>query len=110
MNSYTELVQCLKAKGVNSYLQNAHQLVVSSQNPAMPNSNCFWVTITNERWYLGTWLPAIYQVPCDRDICSVCDLVLRSSSRAIYTVDATLVESLGLRRLDEQEAESLGLS
>src|SRR2546425_917097 len=110
MSVYLELEQYLETKGIGSYLQNADQLVVSDDNPAMPSSNSFWVTHKNDAWYIGTWLPALYQVPADQDICHVCEIVFRSSSKAIYTIENALSQRFKLRRLTDQETEKLGLA
>jgi hypothetical protein len=110
MTEYDDLAKHLKAKGIGTYFQNPDQLVISDQNPAMPSSNCFWVSKREVDWFLGTWLPAIYQVPSDQDICSVCEIVFRSSPSAIYTVNTSVAQRLGLRRLSDEESENLGLA
>ena len=109
MSEYRELEQFLRAKGIGSYFQNPDQLVVSNQNPAVPNSNGFWVTKKNGEWYLATWLPAIYHVPVDANIGNVVETVFRSSPTAMYTIGNETVGNLKLRRLSEEEISEFGL-
>jgi hypothetical protein len=85
-------------------------LVISNANPALPASNSFWCTFKDARWYIGTWLPAIYQLPASLEISAACEHVFRSSTTAIYTIDRNLADRLSLRRLNDQEIEVLGLS
>ncbi len=110
MSNYLELDRSLKAKGIGCYVQGPDQLVVSDENPAMPSTNTFWVTHKNGHWYIGTWLPAVYLVPTDLKISDVCEIVFRSSPKAIYTIDNALAEQLKLRRLTEQEVDLLGFA
>jgi len=110
MSAYHELAECLEAKGIGSHLRSSDQLVVSNENPAMPRSNCFWVTNKYNKWYIGTWLPAVYQVPPEQDICHACEIVFRSSPTAIYRIEKALATSLKLRRLPDKQIEKLGLS
>ena len=110
MSIYSELQSNLRRKGIGSYLQNPDQLVVSNQNPAWPDSNCFWVTRRKKIWYVGTWSPAVYEVPLNVDISEVCDAVFHSSTRAIFTVEPALVDQWRLRRLTEEENEQLGFA
>ena len=109
MNTYAELETLLVAKGIGSYHQGPDRLVISNANPALPGSNCFWVTIKAGRWYIGTWLPAVYQVPVDVEISGVCEAVFGSSTQAIYTIDRALADRLGLKRLSVQDLEELAL-
>ncbi len=109
MQSYDEIQLGLKARGIGCYLQNADQLVVSNDNPAVPSSNSFWVTNRNREWYLATWLPAVYHVPAEEDICEICEMVFRSSPTAIYTIEPGLAERHNLTRLPDDQAEAIGL-
>jgi hypothetical protein len=108
-NAYAELAKRLEGKGIGSYFQNSEMLVVSNQNPAMPDSNTFWVTNRGGQWYLSTWMPAVYQVPKDRDVVEICEIVFRSSEKALYTIDAPIALDLNLRLLSDDEATELGL-
>lgn len=108
MNNYLELEQSLLAKGIGSYLQNPDLLVVSNVNPAMPNSNCFWVTNKGGEWFLGTWLPAVYQIPTKKNLSEICEAVFNSAQKAIFEVNETLAAKLNLRRLAETEIEAFG--
>lgn len=110
MTTFTELGDCLQAKGIGSYYQSQDRFVVSSTNPALPSSNCFWVARRHNAWYIGTWLPAIYEVPADENVCKACELVFRSSATAIYTIEASVAELLRLRRLGEEEIQGLQLA
>jgi len=110
MTEYNQLAECLDAKGIGSYYQGPDRFVVSGLNPALPTANCFWVARRGDEWYIGTWLPAIYQVPLGQDICRVCEIVFRSSGVAIYTIDEGLASQLQLRRLTDQEIDLLGLA
>jgi hypothetical protein len=110
MSAYHELAEGLRAKGIASHFQNSDQLVVANENPAMPGSNCFWVTNKNDKWYIGTWLPAVYRVPPEQNICHVCETVFRSSPTAIYRSERALAASLKLRRLALKEIEKLGFA
>ena len=109
MKSYNELASWLETKGIGSYLQSPDQMVISAENPAMPRSNCFWVTFRKGNWYVVTWSPAAYCVPVAQDIREVCESVFRSSEIAIYTVAPELVERFGLRRLTDNEMGEAGL-
>ncbi len=75
MTSYVELGDWLESRGIGYYFQSSDQMVISQENPAMPSSNCFWVTLLEVReWYIGTpWLPAAYRVPADEDIRQICE-------------------------------------
>jgi predicted ABC-type ATPase len=106
--AYDRLRKCLQDKGIGSYFQSFYQLVISDEYTAMPTSNSFWVTRKNNDWYLGTWLPTIYLVPKEQNLCLICERVLRSARTAIYTVDAQLAEEMGLRRLTEGEMVQTG--
>jgi hypothetical protein len=110
MSDYRELEQFLHGKGIGSYFQNPDQFVISNANPAMPNSNSFWVTKKNGEWYLGTWLPAIYHVPAGANIGNVVEIVFRSSPTSMYTIGNETVGNLKLRRLSEEEISRLGLA
>ena len=110
MNVYHELAQWLHDRGIGSYLQSEDQLVLSSQNPALPSSNCLWVQKKGDEWYIGTWLPAAYHVLKAQDLRQVCELVFRSSAQAMFTVDPALAQRLQLRRLGDEEMEELGFT
>lgn len=110
MNMFQHLAEWLEGRGIGSYLQSPEQLVVSSENPALPTSNCFWVRKKNGEWYIGTWLVAAYHVPPSQEIGRACELVYRSSSKAMYTIDSLLAERLELRRLTDEEMEELGFT
>jgi hypothetical protein len=110
MSAYTELAEWLKRKGIGSYLQGPDQLVVSSENPAMPAGNCFWVRRKGGSWYIGTWLPAGYHVTDEQDIHTVCEAVFRSSATAMYKIEPALAGRLGVRRLSDDEMELLGFT
>jgi hypothetical protein len=110
MDAYTELANYLGDAGIGSYMQNPNLLVISSNYPALPSSNCFWAAMRDSAWYIGTWLPAVYQVPTDANVGAVCKQVYESSSRAIYTVDPELAARLHLRELDEPEMAHLGFT
>lgn len=109
MNDYTDVARRLESKGIGNYFQNRDQLVVSNENPPTPASNTFWLTNRRGQWYLGTWLPAVYQVPKDRDVAEICEIVFRSSEKALYVIDAPIAMDLNLRRLSDHEAAELGL-
>lgn len=108
-NAYTELAKRLASKGIASYFQNSEMLVISDENPATPASNTFWLTNRSGQWYLATWMPAVYEVPKDRDLAEVCEIVFRSSEKAMYAIDAPVALDLNLRRLSDDEAAELGL-
>ena|SRR5690349_10787663 len=108
MNSYQQLAESLHDRGIGSFLQHPEMLVVSGQNPAIPSSNSFWVTKKGEEWFIGTWLPAIYQAVNGKQLCDICEAVFRSSSTAIYSVAPDLAAKLNLRRLTSSEMEKLG--
>jgi hypothetical protein len=107
---YLELQDRLSQKGIGSYFQNEDQLVISNENPAVPSTNSFWVTRKGHGWYLGTWLPAVYEGASDADLSTVCEAVFRSSDTALYTINPDLAKDLHLRRLTIQEVEQLGLA
>jgi hypothetical protein len=108
MDSYQQLAECLHARGIDSFLQNPEMLVVSGENPALPGSNSFWVTKKGEDWFIGTWLPAIYQVADEKQLCDLCETVFKSSPTAIYSVAPELATQLNLRRLTSSEMEEHG--
>jgi hypothetical protein len=108
MDAYQQLAQGLHARGIDSFLQNPAMLVVSGQNPAMPNSNSFWVTRKGEAWFIGTWLPAVYQTNDGDHFCDICEAVFKSSATAIWNIEPTLAEKLELRRLTAAEMEKHG--
>jgi hypothetical protein len=108
MENYQQLADCLRARGIESFLQNPETLVVSRQNPAMPNSNSFWVTKKSKHWCIGTWLPAVYQVKDEERICDICESVFQSSATAIYTIEPSLAATLNLRRLTPAELKKYG--
>ena len=83
-------------------------LVVSNENPAWPGSNSFWVTKKDQVWFLGTWAPAIYRIPSNQDVVKICEVVFRSSSRAIYAIEGSMVEEFKLDKLTDEEMESFG--
>src|SRR6185312_16177161 len=103
MNTYQQLAACLHAREIGSFLQHPELLVVSGENPAMPGSNSFWVTKKGEAWIFGTWLPAIYQVADEKQLCDICEAVFKSSATAIYSVAPDLAAKLNLRRLTDSE-------
>jgi hypothetical protein len=107
MNAYQQLADCLFARGIESYFQNPELLVLSGQNPAMPSSNSFWVTLKGAEWFIGTWLPAVYRADAER-ICDICEAVFKSSPSAIWNVEPDLAAKLNLRRLTPDEMETLG--
>ena len=109
VNDYQTLIEILKAKGIGAYFQNENLLVISNSNPALPSSNTFKVINLNGSWYLQTWLPATYAIPENQDAAEVCESVYHSSPTAIYNVDEVLEKKFGLHRLNETEAEELGL-
>lgn len=108
MYTYQQLAECLFARGIESFLQNPELLVISGQNPAKPDSNSFWVTQQGEDWFLGTWLPAVYQIADAEQLCDICEAVFKSSPPAIYSVAADLAAKLNLRRLTDSEMEERG--
>jgi hypothetical protein len=110
MQSYVELGKWLSTKGIASYFQGPDQMVISCQNPATPSSNCFWVSLKGGKWYLATWLPAVYCLPNVQDSPEACESVFRSSTTAIYTIAPDIVARYNLRRLSEGEIENLGLA
>ena len=89
-------------------MQNEDMLVISNRTPALPNSNCFWVSAKEHEWYIGTFLPAVYHVPSGVDIVDTCESIFHSSPTAIYTIDENLAARLGLRCLSDAEAKQLG--
>jgi len=104
---YDLLIASLKDKGINAFLQEPRQLVVTPNVPYLPSFNSFWLAEFMGNWYLSTWLPAIYLIPKDKDICDVCVSVLRSSREAIYVIDETCADSLRLKRLSQDATELL---
>jgi len=108
--NYVDLADYLQGEGIKSYMQNPDLIVISNNYPALPSSNCFWAALRDNVWYVGTWLPAVYQVPAETNVGVVCKRVYESSSRAIYSIDADLATNLRLRELDEQEMERLGFA
>jgi len=108
MNDFRSLVERLGTVGIGSYLQEPDMLVVSNQNPAWPSSNSFWVRKDDQVWFIGTWAPAIYRIPSDQDVVKVCEVVFRSSSTAIYTIEESIIEEFKLGKLTDEEMESLG--
>jgi len=108
MESYQQLAQSLHTRGIESFLQNPDLLVISGENPATPRSNIFWVTKKGEEWFVGTWLPAVYKVADEKQLCDVCEVVFNSASTAIYSVEPALAAKLNLRRLTDSEAEEYG--
>ncbi len=106
---YEELATYLAGRGIGSYLQHPEMLVVSNHNPVLPASNCFWVTIKREQWYLATFLPTSYRVPEGGNICEICEAVYRSSKAALFTIEESLAARLGLVRLSDEEAERLAV-
>jgi hypothetical protein len=107
MNSYVELADWLKTKGIGSYMQSADRLVVSNEKPARPGRNCFWVTSKGRQWFVGTFLPAGYHVPEAQEIGPLCETVFRSSPTAVYSLDPAIVTRYRLRTLTDAEAEAL---
>jgi hypothetical protein len=103
-----KLGQELQTRGIGSYFQNPETLVVSSQNPALPSSICFWVANDSGTWFIGTYLPAIYEVPLDANIADVCDAVLNSSETAIYTINPELVKRFHLTRISDDQLKEFG--
>lgn len=108
MNSYQDLANWLRTRGIEGYLQSEDLLVLSRQNPALPGSNCLWVQKKHDHWYLGTWLPAVYRVPKEQDVRYVCEKVFSSSNHAIYIIDPVLERVLALQRLSDEEMEQMG--
>ena len=108
MFSYSQLAQSLHDRGIESFFQNPEMLVISNQNPAFPNSNSFWVTKKGEKWFIGTWLPAIYKVADEKQLGEICEAVFKSSPTAIYSVAPELAAQLNLRRLSDSEMEERG--
>jgi len=106
-DSYQYLADCLHARGIGNFLQNPELLVVSGQNPAMPNSNSFWVTKKSQNWFIGTWLPAVYQVKDEERLCDICESVFHSSTTAIYHIEPGLAATLNLHRLTSAEMTKL---
>jgi hypothetical protein len=104
---YDQLVKCLAGRGISTFFQKPNQLVVCSTIPNDPASNSFWVTQLEGSWYLSTWLPAVYRIPDEQDVCAVCAAVLLASPTAIYTVDDQSVEAFGLERLPDGPTEVL---
>jgi hypothetical protein len=78
-------------------------MVISNQNPAMPDKNCFWVTLKHDHWFVGTFLPAVYQVADADDIGDICAAVLASSKTALYSLGEDLVARYKLRKLNDEE-------
>lgn len=107
--TYKELAAFLESKRIGSYLQGSDQLVISNQNPALPSSNSFWAMKRDNAWYLGTWSPAIYEVPSGDHVCEACEKIFRSSPTAISVIHDDLVAQFHLRRLTDEEIEELGL-
>ena len=104
---YDKLISCLERKRISAFFQNPSQLVVSAGIPNFPTVNSFWVTQVREQWYLSTWLPAVYRIPKEQNICELCAEVPQSSQTAIYRVEEHHVAKYGLERLSEEEADSL---
>ena len=107
---FQALRNCLAERGVSTFLQTPRQLVVSSSLPNLPTSNSFWVACHEGAWYLSTWLPAIYRIPPDQDVCEVCSGVLASSDRAVYTVAKEYVRKYELTRLSGKQTDALLMS
>lgn len=107
MNSYLELADWLKTKGIGSYMQSADRLVVSNENPARPGRNCFWLTRKGSQWFVGTFLPAGYLVPAAQDIGPLCETVFRSSPSAVYSIDPLIITRYRLLVLTDDEVEAL---
>ena len=107
---YEKLAAQLRAIGIATHLQNPDQMVVSNRNPATPTLNCFWVSRRNGVWYIGTFLPAVYEIHPDQDPGQACEAVFKSSQTAIYVVDPELAERLKLRRLDVGELRQKGFA
>lgn len=105
MDPYFDLGNSLDQKGIPYYMQNADLLVISASNPGWPGSNCFWVTFKQDACYIGTWLPAVYELAANANVSNVCECILNSSPTAAYLVDTQLAAQLGLRRLSAEEIE-----
>jgi hypothetical protein len=108
MNTYQQLAERLHARKIGSFLQNSDLLVISGENPAMPHSNSFWVTKKDRAWFIGTWLPTIYLVADEKQLCDICEAVFKSSPTAIYTVAPDLTTKLNLHRLTNSEMKERG--
>jgi hypothetical protein len=104
---YNELTECLAKKGIFSFFQKPEQLVVSLAFPHLPENNSFWVTHYQSVWYLCTWLPEMYRVPVNQDMCEVCAGILSSSKEAIYRVDDACIVKYQLDHLKPEEADIL---
>ena len=106
---YISLTKALATVGLTAQQSRPDQLIVSTQQgPVWPNTgNSFWLSLKQGFWYLSTWLPAVYRIPKEQNICELCAEVPQSSQTAIYRVEEHHVAKYGLERLSEEEADSL---
>jgi hypothetical protein len=99
------LAAALTTRGWKAFLQNADQLVVSSQDsPVWPErGNSFWVSHREGTWYLSTWAPVGYRVPTDRDIILLCLECLTVGSCAMSRVPEEIATRFSLTELEPEE-------
>jgi hypothetical protein len=102
---YTLLAAALTTRGWKAFLQNADQLLVSSQDgPVWPEQgSSFWVSHRECSWCLTTWAPVGYRVPTDRDIILLCLECLSVGSCAMSRVPDEIVTRFALTELGPEE-------
>jgi hypothetical protein len=109
LETYEELIKCLKQLGLTGQMQNADQLIVSTQTgPVWPNrGNSFWLSRKEGAWYLSTWLPVGYRVPPTQDVLALCSECMGFGNSAMFRVPPEIISRFGLQELDESDYEGL---
>jgi hypothetical protein len=86
---YDSVIERLRAKGIRVEFQRPHQLVLPSR---------VWIT-WNEQWYVSTWMPAVYPVPSDVDVVSLCEECLQWHDDPFYTMPEPICHRYRLSRM-----------
>jgi len=104
---YEDLTAKLRRRSIRAYMQAEDQLVVSRQSgaPSPDAGNSFWLSQKESDWYLCTWAPRCYRVPCDADLVTLIERFVDYGGSAQGAVPPEMVELFGLVELSLDEAE-----
>jgi hypothetical protein len=87
---YAAIIAALASAGHHAECHRPGQLVLSGR---------LWIT-WQAKWFVSTWLPAIYPVPLDVDIVALCVAIQEWPSGPFYTIPDEIADRFGLARAD----------
>ena len=95
---YSPVIAEFAKHGIRASLRQPDQLLLPVR---------IWVS-WKKQWYVSTWLPALYSVPDEIDIVTLCrECLAADDGGGWYTIPKRIAEKYRLERLDEEEFQRL---